>query len=166
MTPEARNFRPERAVSVNDLADRIVLCFALKPAAATGLTVSGGEPFDQPGPLLELLRVVNDRGVRDVLLYSGYRSEELLERHPDLPGLAAALVDGPFERGSATNAPWKGSENQRLHLWRPEFESRYRAWARCATRRLQLATDREGRKYLIGIPGQHDAEKLKTLKTP
>jgi anaerobic ribonucleoside-triphosphate reductase activating protein len=162
ITPEARDFLPDGAVSVNELAERILSFFGLQ--AATGLTVSGGEPFDQPEALLALLRILKGRGMFDILLYSGYRAEDLLKRHPALPGLAAALVDGPFERDNTTDASWKGSDNQRLHLWRPEFEARYREWTRSAARRLQLATDSRGRKYLIGIPRQSDAEKLRKLK--
>jgi anaerobic ribonucleoside-triphosphate reductase activating protein len=169
ITPESREFFPERAVPVDDLAKRILSYFndfnfkEPRPELPAGLTVSGGEPFDQPEPLLELLRILNDGGVSDVLIYSGYSAEDLLARHPDLPRLAAALVDGPFEANNPTDAAWKGSDNQRLHLWRPEFEGRYRDWTRSNARRLQFVTDGRHRKILIGIPRQGDVKRLKEL---
>jgi anaerobic ribonucleoside-triphosphate reductase activating protein len=169
ITPESREFLPERAVPVDELAERVLAFFEKSPSGKSkefpvGLTVSGGEPFDQPKPLLDLLRILNGRGVSDVLIYSGYPAEDLLARHPDLPRLAAALVDGPFEAGNPTDAAWKGSDNQRLHLWRPEFEARYREWTRSNERRLQFAADGQNRKVLIGIPRQADVERLRELK--
>ncbi len=161
ITPEAWEFRPEDAVPAETLAERIV---ALFPGADDRrLTVSGGEPFDQAEALLALLALLNGEGVRDILIYSGYRRQDLLTRFPGLPDLAAALADGPFETGNATGDAWKGSDNQALHVFRPEFEPRYREWARTPERKLQLVKSVGGRKYLIGIPRQEDAERLKRL---
>lgn len=162
ITPEAWEFRPENAVPVERLAERIMKFFP--PSGDFRLTVSGGEPFDQAEGLLALLRLLNDRGVRDILIYSGRRRQDLETRFPDLQHLAAALVDGPFELGNATAATWKGSDNQTLHLFRPEFETRYQEWTRATERRLQLVDGGEkDKKYLVGIPRQEDAERLKRL---
>ena len=44
---------------------------------ADGATVSGGEPFDQPAELNKLTRLLNERGVDDILVYTGYTLEQL-----------------------------------------------------------------------------------------
>jgi anaerobic ribonucleoside-triphosphate reductase activating protein len=127
-----------------------------------GLTISGGEPFDQPDALIELLRRLRGSGVDDILIYSGYRVEVLLERHPELPELVSALVDGPFEMENPTDSVWKGSDNQRLTLWGEKFSSRYEAWTSEKRRRLQRVRRGDG-WILVGIPRQEDVERLKSI---
>jgi anaerobic ribonucleoside-triphosphate reductase activating protein len=163
--PETWDFLPEKAVPLEDLVRRIGAFFA-GPAGPDGLTISGGEPFDQPGALKELLQRLGTQDapkVEDVLIYSGYRVETLLERHPEFfadPPLTAALVDGSFEKGNVTDVAWKGSENQGLTIWKKEFSQRYQEWAKRPTRRLQRVKD-GGTWFLLGIPRQEDVPRLK-----
>jgi anaerobic ribonucleoside-triphosphate reductase activating protein len=147
-------------VPVIGIIDRLRAFFATPPYP-DGLTISGGEPFDQPDALLELLREARGIGVRDILAYSGYRAEALLESYPELPQLLSALVDGPFMLGSETDAVWKGSENQRLTLFDDAFAERYDAWTRESRRKMQIVGGDGGAKLLIGIPRQRDASRLK-----
>src|SRR4051812_888539 len=44
---------------------------------ADGLTLSGGEPFDQPEAIVALLRAVRPHVTGDILLFSGYRFDDL-----------------------------------------------------------------------------------------
>ena len=125
------------------------------PGGPPGVTISGGEPLDQPEALVDLLERLRALGARDVLIYSGYTKDAALSRCPRLSELAAALVDGPFVQGEATDAPWKGSEGQGLTLFRPELRSAYEQWSADRERRMQLVRKGEAR-YLIGIPRQGD----------
>jgi anaerobic ribonucleoside-triphosphate reductase activating protein len=63
---------------------------------ADGVTISGGEPFDQPHGLLTLLSALSERFDGDVLVYSGYRFEVLEARHGDALALIDALISEPF----------------------------------------------------------------------
>lgn len=84
----------------------------------TGLTLSGGEPFLQPLPCIQLAQAARELGW-DVWAYTGYRFEELAT-HPDLAlrqllDLCDVLVDGPFVLSLRNlSLPYRGSENQRL----------------------------------------------------
>ena len=85
-----------------------------------GVTFSGGEPFEQPGPLAELTRGILDMGL-DLISYSGYTFEELLqmgEEDPDLRYIlenCRMIIDGRFQEDKKTLAlPFRGSTNQRL----------------------------------------------------
>jgi anaerobic ribonucleoside-triphosphate reductase activating protein len=147
-------------VPVADITDRLGVLFSAQPRP-DGLTISGGEPFDQPEALWEILRRARELGVRDILAYSGYRAETLLGAYPGLAALLSALVDGPFELGNRTDAAWKGSENQRLVLLDDAFAGRYGAWARTRRRKMQLIGRGDGARLLIGIPRQEDAARLK-----
>ena len=83
-----------------------------------GLTLSGGEPLEQPEACTELARAARERGL-NVWVYTGYTFETLLDQADparlELLRSADVLVDGPFlleER--SLDVPWRGSRNQRL----------------------------------------------------
>lgn len=85
-----------------------------------GITFSGGEPFCQPEPLCELARRVKALG-KDVLVYSGYTLEQLLEMGKAQPAvrellyLCDTLVDGPYlEAERDLTLCFRGSANQRI----------------------------------------------------
>lgn len=85
-----------------------------------GVTFSGGEPFLQPEPLAELARKVKGLGL-NVVTFSGYTYEELLEMGRDNPqitellGLTDLLIDGPFkEEERDLGLAFRGSRNQRI----------------------------------------------------
>jgi anaerobic ribonucleoside-triphosphate reductase activating protein len=127
-----------------------------------GLTVSGGEPFDQPAAFENFLREINSLGVRDVLIYSGYRIGDLLSRFGWIRDLAAAVVDGGFELGNETASGWRGSANQSLSVLRPEFAERYAKWEREKKGRLQILQKGNG-IFVAGIPRQGDADKIRGM---
>lgn len=88
-----------------------------------GVTFSGGEPFAQAEalcPLAERLRALG----KDIMVYSGYTLEQLLELARSQPAvgrllrLSDILVDGPYlEAQRDLDLPFRGSANQRIiHL--------------------------------------------------
>lgn len=117
-----------------------------------GLTVSGGEPFDQPEAVAELAewfcRHYND----DILIYTGYTLAQLREKHDPavdrLLELAGAIVDGPYVESENRGRGLYGSENQTVHVFR--HEQRYRDFAN-AERKVQCITEHH-RLVLIGVP--------------
>lgn len=83
-----------------------------------GLTLSGGEPFEQPAACLQLALAARARGL-NVWAYSGSTYEALLENgDEDVKRLLAAcdvLVDGPFVQSRRSlELDFRGSANQRL----------------------------------------------------
>ena len=76
--------------------------------------------------LLEDLHVVSD----DILIYSGYRLEELRAREnpatDDILRRAAVLIDGPYIEALNDGTVLRGSSNQRVHILNPACEERYR----------------------------------------
>lgn len=85
-----------------------------------GVSVLGGEPFQQATAVAALCRVVQAAG-RTVMVYSGYTLEELrAQRAPEvseLLGTVDVLADGRFERDNPERRRrWLGSANQRLHF--------------------------------------------------
>ena len=83
-----------------------------------GLTLSGGEPFCQAEACARLAEPVKALGL-DVVTYSGYTYEQLIERRdPGTDALIRAtdiLVDGPFiEALRDVSLKFRGSGNQRI----------------------------------------------------
>lgn len=85
-----------------------------------GITLSGGEPFEQAAGLLPLAQAVHRRG-KDVVAFSGYTFEELLEKGRcdpaviELLSLCCLLVDGRFVLAQRDlSLRFRGSRNQRL----------------------------------------------------
>lgn len=86
--------------------------------AHDGVTILGGEPFDQPGPVAELVSRLKNDGLH-ITLYSGYRLEVLIQRKvPSIDYILThidLLIDGPFVSGLNSGAgEYRGSRNQRL----------------------------------------------------
>lgn len=82
------------------------------------VTLSGGEPFEQPEACAELARILKDEGY-GVWTYTGYRYEDLAARDDAaiqaLLDATDVLVDGPFvEALRSLELQWCGSSNQRL----------------------------------------------------
>lgn len=99
--------------------ERIVAQVAGNPLAQ-GVTFSGGEPFCQAEALCDLAERLRKLG-KDIVVYSGYTFEELLEMGEKRPAvlhllnLSSLLVDGRFvEAERDLTLQFRGSRNQRL----------------------------------------------------
>jgi anaerobic ribonucleoside-triphosphate reductase activating protein len=86
-----------------------------------GVSILGGEPFQQPDGLLALVRALRAWGCRHILAYSGYTYERLRRMAERQSAVGAVLdeievlVDGPYVAALADGAgPWTGSGNQRV----------------------------------------------------
>ncbi len=113
--PESQPFEGGTVRSVESLLDDI---------RANGLvrdvTLSGGEPFDQPEACAELARRLKDEGY-GIWTYTGYVYEDLLRRAESRPALGLlldctdVLVDGPFiQAQKSLMLKFRGSSNQRI----------------------------------------------------
>lgn len=86
----------------------------------TGVTLSGGDPFVQAEEMAVLAKEVHALGL-NVITYTGYTMEELLQHLDDQPGWrhlleeTDTLVDGPFRLAEKTlMLRFRGSRNQRV----------------------------------------------------
>ena len=111
--PDSHDAAGGREMTVAEVAERM-----LSNPMTDGLTLSGGEPFDQPEPCRELAEIARAHGL-NVWSYTGYTWEHLLAHGtPAQRALLESLdvlVDGPFVLAERTLAlPWRGSRNQRV----------------------------------------------------
>lgn len=113
--------RPEHAVPVEEICGWIDR--AIAEHGITGMSFSGGEPFEQATALAHVAAHARDRGL-STLAWSGHTRRVLEVTTVAPPGSANffrtldVLIDGPFVDRFAHGPalPLRGSSNQRVHL--------------------------------------------------
>lgn len=115
------------------------------------LTISGGEPMDQPGPLAELVHAVRVESDWLVTIYTGYRHEQLVKRNDPaidrLLGATDLLIDGRYREDLHVDALWRGSSNQRLIPLSGRIQP-----PTSGSAGLEARVDRDGSVTVIGVP--------------
>jgi len=126
-------------------------------AEADGITISGGEPFDQL-PALEALLVVlrSEIGTRkDILLYSGRHWENIAPHILNRPAIVDVVISEPFLESAPQSLAWRGSDNQTMHLLTDLGKSLYTPWLDAPRSALPRAMDvfLDGDElWMAGIP--------------
>ena len=113
--PELFGFGGGQMISPEELTKQV-----MDTPNIEGISLLGGEPFDQPTALLALVEPVAKAGL-SVMIYSGYTLPQLKARpEPEIPTILAytdLLVDGPFDQTRPeTDRRWLGSTNQQMHF--------------------------------------------------
>ncbi len=146
--------------------DRIGAAIADWLTQANGITISGGEPFDQPGPLRALLQMLRARTSVSILVYSGHAFARLapwLAAHPDL---IDGLMAEPYEASTPQTLALRGSDNQRLHLLTPLGARELAGIDRPigdTDRTLDAMFDADGSVWFAGSPRRGDLARLKVV---
>ena len=140
--------------SPSELADRVLSIRGIE-----GVTLSGGDPFDQPlDALAQFLDVLKQRGGLSVMCYTGRTLEQLRrcnESGDAITKILAALdilIDGLYVESLNDGSSWRGSSNQILHF----LSSRYRHLEFVVSeereRKLEVTIGPAGAIDFTGIP--------------
>lgn len=131
-----------------------------------GVTISGGEPFEQADALEQLLYGIRERTAVSVLVYSGLPLEELRQHTVVMRGLVDCLVSDPFDVNMKQSKYLRGSDNQRMTCMTPlgqrVFGSLDREQAD-TDRQLDVMFDDNGEVWLVGVPSRGDMQRLKSV---
>ncbi|MCX4312380.1 MAG: 4Fe-4S single cluster domain-containing protein [Clostridia bacterium] len=127
VSPELRKYKPENECDITAVIGKFDL------SRFDGVTVSGGEPFEQTAELAKLAEFVRSRGVKDVLVYTGYTIEQLRARKDDTTDYVleniGVLIDGPYIDGENNDkGNLKGSDNQRVIFVDDSLKDKYAAY--------------------------------------
>ncbi len=151
-----------RAIEIDELMQWID---DLGGSPIDGVTISGGEPFDQPQALRALVEALaawrhGRRDTVDLLCFSGYPLRRLRREHAGLLGTFDAVMAEPYRRQEPTDLIWRGSANQRLVPLTDLGHARYDRYVDHVPERppFQVAVD-DGVWY-IGVPRAGDMERL------
>lgn len=106
----AHDMKAGSPIDIGALAMEIAL------SGSDGLTISGGEPFLQAAELAEMIDRVRRFREMGVIVYTGYRYEELLDDPEcrDLLSKTDILIDGPYIKELDDGKSLRGSSNQRV----------------------------------------------------
>ncbi len=133
---------------------------------ADGITISGGEPFDQFDALLQMLVGLRQRTAADILVYSGHPLEKLQPMLDQARDLIDAVISDPYIEQADQSLALRGSDNQRLTLLTALGRSRLASLERASTpadKALDLMFDATGTVWMAGIPRRGDLLRLREL---
>ena len=159
---------PAKTIAVRDL---IAWCKRVAADGFDGVTISGGEPFEQPAGLAALLEGLNRwrraAGLEfDILCYSGFPLKTLERKHAGLLGMLDAIIPEPYAENVPIANVWRGSGNQPLvplsDLGRARYAQYIDAPLEPDGKRMQAAVE-GGRVWMIGIPARGDMERVEAL---
>jgi anaerobic ribonucleoside-triphosphate reductase activating protein len=143
--PETHTTGPRNVTSVGSLLQRITA----EIDGLDGVTITGGEPFEQPHALLALLRGLREEMDSSLLLFSGHTLEEIsrLPLGGEVLRCLDILIAGRFLEGQRRGYGLRGSNNQRIHL----LTDRHTIEDVEATPATELLIDAAGRIAITGI---------------
>ena len=167
----SRDTWPRDATRAIPVRDVLAWCRKVTNNALDGVTISGGEPFEQPAALRALLDGLvawrrADHLDFDILCYSGFPQRTLEKKHPALLALLDAIIPEPYVNDLPQGNVWRGSRNQPLvplsERGRGRYASHLEEAADAGGKRMQ-ATVEAGRVWMIGIPGRGDMAAVEAL---
>ncbi len=143
--PELWVQKPEYEVTVEDIMSLVSRISDLHKI--DGFTISGGEPMDQPEGLSQLITQLSAYS-KDILIYTGYRIDELKKREDPATNIilsrAAVLIDGEYREEENMDVLLRGSSNQRIHILIPEMAEGYEKYLASAHNQIQNFTTLNG----------------------
>ncbi|MEI6412635.1 MAG: 4Fe-4S single cluster domain-containing protein [Pseudomonadota bacterium] len=155
ITPTLQSPESGLPVASAVLARRVLHLAAERPGALDGLTLTGGEPFDQASALVALMdRVMPHYPQWTVIAYSGDSLAALRRRSLACRALLARidlLIDGPFRARQSARHPLAGSGNQRLWGLTGRGQILAKTSTIAASDQANLGLTAHGQDWLIGI---------------
>ncbi len=157
ISPETISPYGGKQIPVTELVEWVILQKNIE-----GITISGGEPFEQADELSELIESVKAQLDLGVVCYTGYTIEELMNRDASsfnkLLRFVDLLIDGRYESELHANLLWRGSSNQRLLFLTDRYRSLVeriiidKGDSACG---LEILVDKDGAIVVTGVP--HEA---------
>lgn len=159
MSRDTWNKGGHSAVPLDDVVD---WCVGRAEIGAEGITISGGEPFEQPEALDALIARLSDWRRKqerefDILCYSGLPLARLQRDFDHILAKLDALIPEPFQLRRPIGGSWQGSSNQPLILLSELGRNRF---ANVPQRRQIQITWSDGKLFTIGIPDRGDMDRL------
>ena len=118
-----------------------------------GLVISGGEPFDQPEALYQLVTAFVKNYNDNILVYTGYSLDELIRKNNTAISNTlkeiAVLIDGTYIPELNKGKGLAGSDNQVIHVMK--HQDQYldaEKW----DRKLMCILKEDNTLWMIGVP--------------
>lgn len=96
-----------------------------KSNSVDGFTLTGGDSMEQSEEVADLLERIKDIS-QDVLLYTGYKKNELeTYSQKKLMKNVAVLIDGEYQEDLNNNVFLRGSSNQMIYILKERYRKKY-----------------------------------------
>lgn len=126
-----------------------------------GVTISGGEPFDQYESLIAFSAFIKKKTNFDIYSFSGYTIEELVRKFPDrlFMNYLDYLLDGRYLLDKHENNNTRGSTNQNLYKFEkghPVLQQSFftsKCWS--------INVSENNQVFMSGIPQKNDLSTIK-----
>jgi anaerobic ribonucleoside-triphosphate reductase activating protein len=154
---------PDKLMSVGTLLE---WCRQFSNQGVDGVTISGGEPFEQAEALESLFVALREwidtlPNPVDLLCYSGFSYKMLSISYPLILRHLDAIITEPFLQ-EHPSAFLRGSSNQQIipltELGNLRYS--YQSPEKTKQKRFQIAVEPEGTIWFIGIPERGDMEQI------
>lgn len=125
-----------------------------------GITISGGEPFQQYEQLITFLHLIKSKTDLNVVCFSGYYFKELVELFPDkiFMKYIDILIDGRYIEEQHDDTNLKGSINQTIYKFvngEPIIENGNKF-----SKKWSIKIDCNNQIYMAGIPKKYELERI------
>lgn len=143
-------------IDIEDLADEI----AKNEHYFNGLTITGGEPFQQYAQLIAFCAWLKQKTKLEIYVFSGYSLDELLKKFPDQLFLKYIdyLMDGRYIQEKHDNQNVRGSSNQTLYKF--ECGKAIRQKSYFSSDKFGLMVNEKSNVYMSGIPKENELNDL------
>ena len=156
INPDSWEIGAGEYITVNDLLKKI-----MGVSGIVGITVSGGEPFLQYEELKELVEQVKEKTNLDIMLYSGYKLEELTFRHGEsFFKNIDIFIDGSYVDSLNNDNLYRGSENQKIYFFTKKYKKYKKVIESSKNRSVDFEIKSDNEIYLVGIPPKGIYEKV------
>lgn len=147
ISPELQDYSGTN-YDVNTLS--IIINTLMQTHNLDGITISGGEPFDQCDDLVELCSQLS---TNDILVYTGYSDDELRCIYPADLTLTkiGVIITSPYIEELNDNLPLRGSSNQEIIFLKNSLKNSYTSYLESSHREQQLFVE-DNAIYFAGIP--------------
>lgn len=125
-----------------------------------GITISGGEPFQQYEQLIAFSYLIKTRTKLNIHCFTGYEIKELEDLFPDKLFLQYidSLVDGRYVKALHSNNNLVGSSNQktyRIKNGKAKLSTRQKG-----SNKWSMSVTKDGTIYMAGIPKEKEIETI------
>lgn len=121
--PELWNMDEKYSVTIQQV-ETLIRNIA-KSNSVDGFTLTGGDPMEQAKEIADLLGKVKDIS-QDVLLYTGYKKNELqMYSQKKLMQDVAVLIDGEYQEQLNNDVFLRGSSNQMIYILKEQYRKKY-----------------------------------------
>lgn len=145
-------------IAAEQLAERVLQLDDIE-----GITLSGGEPFQQNAvDLLAFVQAVKAKSNLSIMVYTGYLIDELKSR-PETAKILQfldLLVDAPYIHEQNDDSVWRGSANQTIHFLSERYMALREEILHRKGREMEIRLGLDGTLDLTGIPSKKFVENL------